>query len=245
MENILEVKNITVIYDKNSRPQRKAVDNLSFSVKKGEIFGFLGPNGAGKTTTIKTILGIIVPAQGEVTLLNQPVSYRSMKIVGYMPEVANYYWYLTPREILLFYGQLFGINKAVLKGRIKELLKIVELENHENSLMKTFSKGMLQKISFAQALINDPEFLILDEPTTGLDPISKMNMRDTLLKLKDKGKTIFFSSHELSEVEIVSDRVAILKNGKVLKETSPKNILDEKGQQVSLEKYFFDLVRAK
>ena len=245
MENILEVKNITVIYDKNSRPQRKAVDNLSFSVKKGEIFGFLGPNGAGKTTTIKTILGIIVPAQGEVTLLNQPVSYRSMKIVGYMPEVANYYWYLTPREILLFYGQLFGINKAVLKGRIKELLKIVELENHENSLMKTFSKGMLQKISFAQALINDPEVLILDEPTTGLDPISKMNMRDTLLKLKDKGKTIFFSSHELSEVEIVSDRVAILKNGKVLKETSPKNILDEKGQQVSLEKYFFDLVRAK
>ena len=243
MENIVEVKNLSVIYGKG-RLQKKALDGINFAVKKGEIFGFLGPNGAGKTTTIKTLLGLLVPTEGEVSIFHKrPYFPFARQSVGYMPEVANYYWYLTPKELLFFYGELFKIERKILLARIDKLLDLVELSGNKNSLMKTFSKGMLQKVSFAQSLINDPELLILDEPTTGLDPIAKMNMRDTLLKLKNKGKTIFFSSHELSEVEIISDRVAMLKGGKVLKETNPKNILDEKGEHITLEKYFFELVK--
>ena len=243
MENILEIKNLSIIYGKG-RFRVKALDRLNLSVKKGEIFGFLGPNGAGKTTAIKTLLGLLVPTEGAVSLFRKsPLSYVSRQPVGYMPEVANYYWYLTPKELLLLYGQLFNVNRRVLSQRIDELLGLVELSDKKNVLMKTFSKGMMQKVSFAQSLVNDPELLVLDEPTTGLDPISKMNMRDTLLKLKNKGKTIFFSSHELSEVEIISDRVAILKDGKLLKEASPKDIMGEKGEHLTLEKYFFELVR--
>ena len=243
MENALEIKNLTVVY---GRPAcgKKALDGLNLRVDKGEIFGFLGPNGAGKTTAIKVMLGLIPPTYGRVSLFGKnPCLISSREAVGYMPEIANYYWYLTPAEILFFYGSFFKIDKKILLARIDELLDLVELGDSKKSLMKTFSKGMLQKVSFAQSLINDPELLILDEPTTGLDPIAKMNMRDTLLKLKSKGKTIFFSSHELSEVEIISDRVAILKNGKLLKETDPKSMLDEKGEHVTLEKYFFDMVK--
>jgi len=243
MKHILEIDNLTVIYGKG-RYQKTALSNLDLDVRQGEIFGFLGPNGAGKTTTIKTILGLISPTKGSVSLFQKnPSHYISRQSIGYMPEIANYYWYLTPKELLYFYGELFGIGRKALLKKIDELLSLVGLSGEKNSLMRTFSKGMLQKISFAQSLINDPEFLILDEPTTGLDPISKMNMRDILLTLKNKGKTIFFSSHELSEVEIISDRVAILKNGKLLKEMSPKNVMDEKGEHLTLEKYFFNLVK--
>jgi len=245
MERIFCIENLTVVYDRKGVSGDKAVEDISLFLNKGEIFGFLGPNGAGKTTTIKALLGIITPTKGSVSIFNRKVSPQTMHVVGYMPEVANYYWFLTPREILDFYGNIFDIDKNILDKRVDELLNMVELDRASDKLLKTFSKGMLQKVSFAQALINDPEVLILDEPTTGLDPISKMNMRDTLLKLKERGKTIFFSSHELSEVEIICDRVANIKNGKILKETRPKNILDEKGNQISLEKHFFELVRDK
>ncbi|MBN1353814.1 MAG: ABC transporter ATP-binding protein [Candidatus Omnitrophica bacterium] len=243
MENIIEVNNLTVIY-KTGRNEKKAVDGLDFAVKKGEIFGFLGPNGAGKTTTIKAILGLLGAAGGNVSIFQKnPAIPASRKLVGYMPEIANYYWYLTPRELLFLFGGIFGITRKTLAGRTDELLKLVDLAEHKNALMKTFSKGMLQRVSFAQSLINDPELLVLDEPTTGLDPISKMNMRDTIVRLKNEGKTVFFSSHELSEVEIISDRVIILKDGKLLKEARPKEIMDEKGSHVTLEKYFFELVK--
>ncbi len=243
MDKALEIKDLTVIYETGSR-RKKALDTLSFSVGRGEIFGFLGPNGAGKTTTIKTLLGILRPTAGDVFLFRKnPFKYMSRQPVGYMPEVADYYWYLTPKELLFLYGKLFGIGRKILLRRIDGLLALVGLSDRKHTLMKTFSKGMLQKISFIQSLINDPELLILDEPTTGLDPIAKMGMRDTILKLKNRGKTIFFSSHELSEVEIISDRVAILKDGLLLKETSPKDILDKKGTHTTLEKYFFELVK--
>ena len=240
---MLLIDNLSVKYSSGKRGSKKAVDSLSFAVKKGEIYGFLGPNGAGKTTTIKTILGIINPSSGRVLILDKPVSREIRSRVGYMPEIANYYWYLTPEELLAFYGSVFGIPKQRLGAKISELLDMAGLINNRGQLMKTFSKGMLQKVSFAQALINDPEFLILDEPTTGLDPIAKMNMRDTLIRLKKTGKTIFFSSHELSEVELICDRVAIIKNGRLLRETPPKSIYDEKGAHISLEQHFFDLVR--
>ena len=244
MENVLEIQNLSVVYG-SGRREKKALEGLNLEVKRGEIFGFLGPNGAGKTTAIKTMLGLLSPATGNVSLFGKnPLLTSARQAVGYMPEIANYYWYLAPRELLSFYGALFNIDKKIISQRTGELLELVELSDRKNSLMKTFSKGMLQKVSFAQSLINDPQLLILDEPTTGLDPISKMNMRDTLLKLRNKGKTIFFSSHELSEVEIISDRVAILKGGKLLKETNPKNMLDEKGEHVTLEKYFFNLVKS-
>jgi len=243
MENILEIRDLTVVYGSRRR-QEKALDGLSLSVRRGEIFGFLGPNGAGKTTTIKALLGILRPSAGKLSLFQKnPLEYASRQLVGYMPEVADYYWYLTPKELLFLYGKLFGIGRKILLQRIDELLLLVGLSDRKNALMKTFSKGMLQKVSFAQSLVNDPELLILDEPTTGLDPIAKMNMRDTLLKLKNRGKTIFFSSHELSEVEIISDRVAILKDGMLLKETSPRDMIGEKGEHVTLEKYFFELVK--
>ena len=243
MEDILVVNNLGIVYGKGHL-KKKVLEDINFAVKKGEIFGFLGPNGAGKTTTIKAILGLLPPCRGKVLLFQKsPLFSGSRQSIGYMPEIANYYWYLTPKELLILYGEIFNIERKALLRRIDELLVLVELVNHKNALMKTFSKGMLQKVSFAQSLINDPELLILDEPTTGLDPVSRMNVRNILLNLKNKGKTIFFSSHELSEVEIISDRVAILKNGRLLKTARPKDIMNEKGEHLTLEKYFFELVK--
>lgn len=243
MEDILVVNDLGIVYGKGHL-KKKVLEDINFAVKKGEIFGFLGPNGAGKTTTIKAILGLLPPCRGKVLLFQKsPLFSGSRQSIGYMPEIANYYWYLTPKELLILYGEIFNIERKALLRRIDELLVLVELVNHKNALMKTFSKGMLQKVSFAQSLINDPELLILDEPTTGLDPVSRMNVRNILLNLKNKGKTIFFSSHELSEVEIISDRVAILKNGRLLKTARPKDIMNEKGEHLTLEKYFFELVK--
>ncbi len=243
MENIIKINNLSLIYDKGSA-QKKALENISLSVAKGQICGFLGPNGAGKTTLIKTMLGLLVPSQGEALLFQKKsIDVHNRQSIGYMPEIANYYWYLTPKELLIFYGKLFNVQRKILLPRIDYLLELMGLADNKNTLMKTFSKGMLQKASFAQCLINDPELLILDEPTTGFDPIARMNMRTILLDLKTKGKTIFFSSHELSEAEIISDKVIILKNGRILKEAKPHEIMNEKGNAVTLETYFFDLVK--
>jgi len=242
MDTILDISNLTVRYGKGAN-QKIAVDALNISLIKGEIYGFLGPNGAGKTTTIKSIIGILTPSDGSILFSGKPASATSRISLGYMPETATYYWYLTPKELLFFYGKLCGIDKKTLSERTEKLLDLVKLSEHKNSYLKTFSKGMLQKVSFAQALINDPEILILDEPTTGLDPIARMEMRDALLDFKRAGKTIFFSSHELSEVEMISDRVSIIKNGKMLKETAPGELINDKGEHLSLEKYFFDLVK--
>ena len=245
MEKIIEIKNLTVIY-KDGRLLNRALDNLSLDVYKGEIFGFLGPNGAGKTTAIKALLGFIYPDSGKISLFGE--GHKSLplkKKIGFMPEIANYYWYLTPVEMLKMYGELFYMDKRKVDERIEELLSLVELEQAKNILMKNFSKGMMQKVSFAQALINDPELFILDEPTGGLDPISRMTMRDTIKRLRNKGKTIFFSSHELSEVEMVCDRVGILNKGKLLKSGKMSELLEEKEEHQTLEKYFLSIIRGK
>lgn len=243
MEKIIEIENLTVIY-KSRKRQSKALDNLNLKVYKGEIFGFLGPNGAGKTTTIKSLLGFLYPDSGQISIFEG--NYRDASIkkrIGFMPEIANYYWYLTPVEIFRMYGQFFNMKKREVDERIEKLLGLVELEKSKDVLMKNFSKGMMQKVSFAQALINDPELLILDEPTSGLDPVSRMTMRDTIMDLKKKGKTIFFSSHELSEVELISDRVGILNKGRIVKSGSLNELLEKKGKQQTLEKYFLDMIR--
>ena len=159
-----------------------------------------------------------------------------------MPENADYYRYLTPRELLHMYGEIFGIDRKILSGRIGELLEMVGMSESADRQIRTFSKGMKQKVSFAQALINDPDLLILDEPTSGLDPIARKKMRDVIISLRDKDKTVFFSSHELSEVELISDRVVILNEGRVLVEGPLSDFLSDRGEKQTLESYFLQII---
>ncbi len=233
----IEASDLVVHYGKY-----EALKSVSLKVKKGDTFGFIGPNGAGKSTFIKTTLGLLLPVSGSV-LLNglPPRDTASRAKLGFVPEEANYYRYLTPEEILRFYGRIFGIAKPVLEPRITELLKLVGLEQVRRKRASTFSKGMMQKISLAQALINDPDTLILDEPTSGLDPLAKLNLREILLRLREQGKTLFFSSHELSEVALLSDSIAIIVGGKVQAAGPLKEVVGD-GER-NLERLFIELVK--
>ena len=197
-----------------SKQAVEAVKNLNLEVYRGEIFGFLGPNGAGKTTTIKVLLGIIYPTEGEAYVLGQPAGDpKNHYKISYLPENPYFYDYMTGREILTFYAKLFGIPEPERSKRVNELLDRVGLLRAADQTLRTYSKGMLQRIGLAQCLINDPELLILDEPTAGLDPIAHIDIRDMILDLRNQGKTLFISSHQLSDVERVCDRVAILNKG--------------------------------
>lgn len=225
---VIETINLTKEFKgKGGRPPKKAVDNLNLKIESGEIFGFLGPNGAGKTTTINIILGFLFPTAGEVKLFGEsPFENAKVKYkVGYMPEVSYYYRYMRAGELLDAYGRLFGLSKNQRSKRIEELLAMVGLLEERNTYLREFSKGMLQRFSLAQALINDPELLILDEPTTGLDPLGRKEMRDIILRLHKAGKTIFFSSHELSAVELVCTRIGILHQGKLVLDGELNSIL--------------------
>jgi len=191
-----------------------AVDNLSLAVEQGQIFGFLGPNGAGKTTTIKMLLGLIFPTSGDATLLGRPIGNLDVKReIAYLPESPYFYDYLTGPELLDFYGQLFGLSPKVRKERIEELIHTVGLGHATGRTLRQYSKGMLQRIGLAQTLINDPKLVFFDEPTSGLDPVAHIDIRNLILRLKEQGKTVFLSSHQLSDVEMVCDRVAILHRG--------------------------------
>ena len=204
----------------------RALDGVSLEVRAGEIYGFLGPNGAGKTTTIKCMLGITKPSSGSVEVFGRKtVSKAARAKIGYSPEMSYYYKYLTAREILKYYGKLFAIPRRELTKKVDWVLDMVGLYEHRNRMLKKFSKGMLQRVGLAQALINDPSLLIMDEPTAGLDPLMKKEMRDLILSLNEQGKTIFFSSHELSEVEMICHRVAILDKGKLIIEGTLSDIL--------------------
>ena len=238
MSHAIEVNDLVVQY-----ADKRAVDGLTFSVRRGEIFGFLGPNGAGKSTTIKSLLGLVSPHSGTLSLSHLPPSDpHSRASVGFMPEEATYYRFLTAEEILYFYGRLFLIPRAELKRRVARLLDLVGLTDVSRRALSTYSKGMAQKVSLAQALINDPETLILDEPTTGLDPLAKMQLRGILADLKREGKTIFFSSHELSEAELLCDSLVILKDGKALRSGSLDEVLQGRSSH-SLEKFFLNTIQ--
>jgi ABC-2 type transport system ATP-binding protein len=242
METAIEIRDLSHTYG-TGKKKLEALKGINLNVRKGEIFGFLGPNGAGKTTTIKLLLGILVPQTGTLAILgSSPVIPQARMKIGYMPEIADYYRYLTPKELLYMYGDIFGIDKKVLTVRIEELLDMVDLSGVSGRQMRTFSKGMKQKLSFAQALVNDPDLLILDEPTSGLDPIARKKMREVIVSLRDKGKTVFFSSHELSEVELISDRVVILHKGRVLEEGPLSSFLSNKGEKQTLESYFLEII---
>jgi len=193
-----------------------ALIDLDLEVQQGEIFGLLGPNGAGKTTSIKILMSLIYPTKGKAWILDKPLDDVSMKTkLGYLPENPYFYDYLKGWEFLDFYGQLYGLNKSERLKRTKELLKIVGIEYAANLPLKGYSKGMLQRIGLAQTLLNNPTVVILDEPLGGLDPFGRKEMRDIILSLKEKGVTVFFSSHILSDVETICDRVAILYKGRL------------------------------
>src|SRR6059036_3518665 len=193
-----------------------ALDRLNLEVHQGEIFGFLGHNGAGKTTTIKLLLGLLAPTAGQAWILDRPIEDVTIKEqVGFLPEAPYFYEYLTAGEFLTFYGQLFGLGGAPLTKKVEQLLEMVALTDAHRLQLRKFSKGMLQRIGLAQALINDPALVVLDEPMSGLDPIGRRDVRDIILRLKDEGKTIFFSTHILPDVEMICDRVGILVKGQL------------------------------
>jgi ABC-2 type transport system ATP-binding protein len=205
-----------------------AVDGLNMEVRRGEVFGFLGPNGAGKTTTLKMLMGLIYPTSGHARLFGQHLGDPQTKArLGFLPESPYFYDYLTSREFLGFYGHLFGLWGAVLDKRIDELLELVGMTHAKDLQLRKFSKGMLQRIGIAQALINDPELVVLDEPMSGLDPIGRKEVRDLILRLKDSGKTVLFSSHILHDAEVLCDRVAMILKGRLVACGRVTDLLDQ------------------
>jgi len=195
----------------------RAVRDISFRVKRGEIFGFLGPNGAGKTTTIKVLTSLIRPTKGRVEVLGgRPGDLKVARRMGFLPETPNFYDYLTGEEFLDIIARFYELDYKTRKKRVAELLDLVGLGYAAKRKLRKYSKGMLQRIGIAQALIGDPELVILDEPLSGLDPIGRRQVRDIIADLKTRGKTVFFSSHILSDIEMICDEVAILNKGKVV-----------------------------
>jgi ABC-2 type transport system ATP-binding protein len=217
-----------------------ALQNLDLEVQPGEVFGFLGPNGAGKTTTMNVLLGFVPPTSGTAYLfgidVRQPIARRR---IGYLPELTYYYKFLTAEELLRFYAKIFKLPRAEADRRIDQLLKLVELEPARKRPIKSYSKGMQQRVGLAQALINNPDLLILDEPTSGLDPLGRMKVREIIQRLKNEGKTVFFSSHELGEVETVCDRVAIIHQGEL---KAVGRVGEITGRHASLEKAFLEII---
>lgn len=212
------------------------VSDLSFAVDRGKVFGFLGPNGAGKTTTMKMLVGLTMPDSGDIKILEKAPSDFSLKqIIGFMPETPAFYAYLTAREFLQSMADLFGMKRYAAKGRIDEMLAKVDLSDFRDMQIRKFSKGMCQRLALAQALINDPEALFLDEPLDGLDPFGRTEVKKILLELKQKGKTIFFNSHILADVEEICDEVGIVDNGRLVAFGPVRNI---KNDFSSLEEAF-------
>ena len=216
-ESVLTTEGLTKVFKVGFWGRRVTVlEGLNLDVRRGEVFGFLGPNGAGKTTTIKILMGLIYPTAGRATLLGRPIGDHEAKArLGFLPESPYFYDYLTATEFLQFYGHLFSHRGHGLDQRVTELLSMVGMSHARDLQLCKFSKGMLQRVGIAQALINDPELVVLDEPMSGLDPVGRKEIRDLILKLKESGKTVFFSSHILHDAELLCDRVAIILKGRM------------------------------
>jgi ABC-2 type transport system ATP-binding protein len=243
MSVILKTEKLRVEFSNREFRQatKIALHGLDLEVNAGEVFGFLGPNGAGKTTTMNVLLGFVPPTSGAAYLfgidVRQPIARQR---IGYLPEMTYYYKFLTAEELLRFYAKIFGIARGEADKRIDQLLKLVELESARKRPIKSYSKGMQQRVGLAQALINNPDLLILDEPTSGLDPLGRMKVREIIQRLKNEGKTVFFASHELGEVETVCDRVAIIHQGELKIVGRVTDIVEK--HHGNLEKAFLDIV---
>jgi ABC-2 type transport system ATP-binding protein len=226
---ILELNQVSKIFkDFWRRPKVTAVRDVSLTIRRGEIFGLLGPNGSGKSTTIKMILGLLFPTRGDITVLDRsPRDVQVKRRMGYLPEESYLYAYLTAGETLDFYGRLFDLSASERRKRSEQLLEMIGLQHARRRTVGEFSKGMARRIGIAQALINDPDFIILDEPTSGLDPLGCRQVKDLILMLAKRGKTILMTSHLLADVEDVCDRVAILYNGQVQAMGTIDELLEE------------------
>jgi ABC-2 type transport system ATP-binding protein len=216
-EVIVETRNLTKTYkDFWGRSKVHALKALDLNVRRGEIFGLLGPNGSGKSTTIKLLLGLLFPTSGEALVFGKDAADVSKnERIGYLPEESYLYKFLNAEETLDFYGRLFNMSAARRKSRIRDLINLIDLDWAKRRQLKEYSKGMTRRIGLAQALINDPELIVLDEPTTGLDPIGTRDMKDLIVRLRDQGKTILMCSHLLADVQDVCDRIAILHQGEL------------------------------
>jgi ABC-2 type transport system ATP-binding protein len=227
VELAIDVRDLRKVFRTPLRRKKvEALRGVSFTVERGHIYGFVGPNGAGKTTTIRTLMGLIRPSGGSATIFGHAIPSRAARFkVGFLPETPYFYDYLTVGELLDLAGRLFGMPKSARKKRAEELIEKVGLGRARTQPLKKFSKGMLQRAGLAQALMNDPELVVLDEPTSGLDPIGRKEVRDLIVELRDQGKTVFFSSHILTDIEAIADRVAIIARGQLQAQGTPAELI--------------------
>ncbi|MDR3625443.1 MAG: ABC transporter ATP-binding protein [Ignavibacteriaceae bacterium] len=234
----IETTELTKVYSSSFGKRKvEALSGLNLRISGGSIFGFLGPNGAGKTTLVKLLLGIIFPTSGSAKILGGEINdYKVKSKIGYLPENHKYPAYLTGGEVLDFFGKLSGLNGLELNKKIDEMLELVQMTKWKKTKVKNYSKGMMQRLGLAQAMINDPDLIFLDEPTDGVDPLGRKDIRDILIELKNRNKTIFLNSHLLSEVEMITDRVGILNKGKLLREGTVKELTEKKEEyKISVE----------
>jgi len=224
---VIETNDLSVVYRGGTRKPVRAVSGLDLRVNEGEVVGFIGPNGAGKTTTIKVLMGFLFPTSGDARVFGLKAgSLAARRRTGFLPEVAVYYPFLTARETLALYATLLEVPASDQEKTISRLIERVGLSGRDHEPLRTFSRGMLQRIGIAQAIMGDPDLLVLDEVTSGLDPVARRDLRRILLEFKSRGKTVFFSSHELSEVTLVCDRVILIDEGKVLEERPLRELLE-------------------
>jgi len=230
MDAVLALENVRKAFSTGFIPQKKEIlKGISLSVGAGEIFGYLGPNGAGKTTTLLCVLGLIFPDAGTITMFGRPhLDPAAKERVGFLPENPYFYDYLTAREFLDFYAKLFKVAPAERRDRISRLLKLVDMERAADLPLRKFSRGMLQRVGLAQALVNEPALVILDEPLGGLDPIGRKEIRDIIIRLRAEGQTVFLSSHILQDIEMICDRVAIIVGGRILSQGRLADLISEK-----------------
>lgn len=235
---VLVTQGLTKVFPPQiGQPAKQALHDLTLEIREGETFGLLGPNGAGKTTTQKLLLGLCRPTSGSIAIFGKSPEHPSIRQeIGFLPENPYFYTYLTGQEFLAFCGGMYGLSGEALKSRIGELLALVDMESAANVQLRKYSKGMLQRVGIAQALINDPKLVFLDEPMSGLDPVGRRQFRQIILELKQQGKTLFFNSHILSDVEEICDRFGILDQGHLVAQKSIKEV------QGSLEDYFVEVV---
>ena len=230
MDTVLRIEDLHKSFKTGFIPKgKKILNGISLEVKAGEIFGYLGPNGAGKTTTLKCVLGLIFPDKGKIEIFGQSnLSMQAKEKIGFLPENPYFYDYLSATEFLSFYSDLTLEKKEKKKAQIPTLLKLVGLEQAASLQLRKFSRGMLQRIGLAQALINDPSLVFLDEPLGGLDPLGRKEIRDVIVRLKGEGKTVFLSSHILQDIEMICDRVAILVEGQIINQGPLQDLISEK-----------------